>query len=398
MANGRNATPLVIALAGALSLAVAMGIGRFAFTPMLPLMIREGQLDVAAGGWIAAANYVGYLIGAVTAARVRLSAVALGLCALAATAVLTALMAWPSVPLWVAARLLAGIASAWVFVATSVWCLGALNASGAGRYAGTVYAGVGTGIAVAGVYCWIAGSMGSSASSLWLQLAALGVALTVPILPVLRASAQPAAPAAAAPTSASTASGTSGLVICYGVMGFGYILPATFLPVMARAVVDDPFWFGLAWPVFGVTAAASTLIAPWWMARTSRLAVWMHCQWLMAVGALLPSLWANGVTIALSALLVGGTFMIITLAGVQEIRARASHAPGAAVGRMTAAFAAGQIAGPIASALLLHMPALRERGLDLALQVAAAALFLTAWWLRGQATSASIHKEIHHAR
>ena len=56
-------------LAGALSLAVAMGIGRFAFTPMLPLMIRAGQLDMAAGGWMAAANYAGYFAGALTAAR-----------------------------------------------------------------------------------------------------------------------------------------------------------------------------------------------------------------------------------------------------------------------------------------------------------------------------------------
>src|SRR6185369_3604745 len=61
------------ALAGLLSLAAAMGIGRFAFTPLLPLMLREGQLDVAAGGWIAAANYVGYFAGAMSAARVPLS-------------------------------------------------------------------------------------------------------------------------------------------------------------------------------------------------------------------------------------------------------------------------------------------------------------------------------------
>ncbi|MBA2676378.1 YbfB/YjiJ family MFS transporter, partial [Ramlibacter sp.] len=71
--------PAALALAGLLSLAVAMGIGRFAFTPMLPLMIRDGQLDLAHGGWIAAANYAGYLAGALTAARLRIGAAALGL-------------------------------------------------------------------------------------------------------------------------------------------------------------------------------------------------------------------------------------------------------------------------------------------------------------------------------
>ncbi len=71
--NQAGPSPLAVCLAGALSLAVAMGIGRFAFTPMLPLMIQGGQLDVAAGGWLAAANYAGYLLGAMTASRMRLA-------------------------------------------------------------------------------------------------------------------------------------------------------------------------------------------------------------------------------------------------------------------------------------------------------------------------------------
>src|SRR3954454_22184241 len=116
-----------IGMAGLLSLAVAMGIGRFAFTPMLPLMLQAGQLDVAAGGWIAAANYAGYLVGALTAARTGWTAPRLAVIALLSTAVLTAAMALQGpVAWWAALRLLAGIASAWAFVATSVWCLGAL--------------------------------------------------------------------------------------------------------------------------------------------------------------------------------------------------------------------------------------------------------------------------------
>ena len=53
-------------------------------------------------------------------------------------------------------------------------------------------------------------------------------------------------------------------------MGFGYILPATFLPVLARSVVDDPRVFGLAWPVFGATAALSTLLAARLLQRRDR--------------------------------------------------------------------------------------------------------------------------------
>ena len=89
-----------LTLAGLLSLAVAMGIGRFAFTPVLPTMLREGLLDVAQGSWIAAANYLGYWLGALTAARLPLGAGALATLALLATAALTAAMALPFAAAW----------------------------------------------------------------------------------------------------------------------------------------------------------------------------------------------------------------------------------------------------------------------------------------------------------
>ena len=42
-----------------LGLAAAMGIGRFAFTPLMPLMQAHSGLSLAQGGWLAAANYAG---------------------------------------------------------------------------------------------------------------------------------------------------------------------------------------------------------------------------------------------------------------------------------------------------------------------------------------------------
>lgn len=379
--TARPPSTFALCIAGALSLAVAMGIGRFAFTPVLPLMIREGQLDVAAGGWIAAANYLGYLTGALTARKLPGRATQLALLGLLLTVVLTAAMAWPGAWLWGAWRFLAGMASAWVFVATAVWCLGALGQAGQPQAASWVYAGVGAGIALAGLHAWAAGVAHVSASALWLQLALLALALALPVVFVLRRIQAPAATPAAV-TAPAAASGVSwGLTCCYGVMGFGYILPATFLPVLARNVVDDPAAFGLAWPVFGGIAAVSTLVAGRWLQRRPHIEVWAVCQALMGVGTLLPSLWTDGFVILLSALLVGGTFMIVTLAGVQVARARTQGDPRSAVGRMTAAFAIGQIAGPVASALLLNVPSLRTNGLDIALQVAAASLFATAVWL-----------------
>ena len=393
----RPPSTFALCIAGALSLAVAMGIGRFAFTPVLPLMIRHGQLDLVAGGWIAAANYLGYLAGALTARKLPGRATQLALLGLVLTVVLTAAMAWPGAWLWGTWRFLAGMASAWVFVATAVWCLGALGQAGIPQAASLVYAGVGAGIALAGLHGWAAGVANVTASALWLQLALLALVLSLPVVFVLRQiSTSTLAPAA--PAAPGAAPGVSwGLIFCYGVMGFGYILPATFLPVLARNVVDDPASFGLAWPVFGGIAAVSTIVAGRWLQRRPHIEVWAVCQALMGVGTLLPSLCTHGFVILLSALLVGGTFMIVTLAGVQVARARTQGDPRNAVGRMTAAFAIGQIAGPVTSALLLNVPSLRTTGLAIALQVAAASLFATAVWLLRESRSPHLSTETSHA-
>ena len=385
-------------MAGLLSLAAAMGIGRFAFTPVLPLMLREGGLDLAFAGWLAAANYAGYLVGGLTAARLPLRAQAHALAALAATALLTAAMALHAPALWLLLRFAAGVASAWVFVATSVWCLGALAQRGRADAGGWVYAGVGTGIALTGLYCAGAGMAGLQADELWMHLGLFALVLMAPVAWV--ASRLPAVTAAgrASVLTVPVRDGEgAGLIVSYGLMGFGYILPATFLPALARTVVDDPRLFGLAWPVFGATAAASTVLAGWVLRRARRVQVWAVCQLLMGVGVLLPSLWLNGATIALSALLVGGTFMVITLAGVQEMRARAPAAAARLVARITAAFALGQIAGPVLSALLLQWPALRERSLPIALQVGAFGLLASGAWLWRRAFHPHPDEELSHA-
>ncbi|MBT2325825.1 YbfB/YjiJ family MFS transporter [Variovorax paradoxus] len=362
--------------AGFVALAMAMGIGRFAFTPMLPLMIRAGSADVAAGGWLAAANYAGYLLGALSTARIPLSPQRVGLLSLAAIALSTAAMGWTdSLALWLVLRFVAGVASAWALVSTSVWCLGWLARFDRAAGPGLLYAGVGAGIALAGLYCWRAGAAGVAPDVLWLQLGALAF---VGLLVVAALMPRGAVAQASRPTSSGGV--PWGLVICYGILGFGYILPATFLPVLARAVVDDPAVFGAAWPVFGAAAALSTLLASVLLPRVARRHVLAGSHALMALGCLLPVLHLSVITVLLAALLVGGTFMVATMAGMQEARARSVGDPTRALGRMTAAFAIGQMAGPVLSSALSGSAA-GFGGLFIALAAAAVALLGSAWWL-----------------
>ena len=165
-ASVREPSTLAIGLAGALALAVAMGIGRFAFTPLLPLMQREGLLGSGGGAALAAVNYAGYLLGALTAARLATRPRRLVLASLLATATVTAAAGvLHAMAAWLLLRGLAGVFSAWVMVGVSSWAIGALARRGRADAGGWVYAGVGLGIAAAGALAWALAAEG--AALLW---------------------------------------------------------------------------------------------------------------------------------------------------------------------------------------------------------------------------------------
>ena len=378
--------PLVVALAGMLSLAVAMGIGRFAFTPLLPMMLHDGVIDLPGASWLATANYLGYWLGAMACALqpwvwsrlpalrpvVHTTAMRLGL---ALTVVLTLGMAlhWPVAwPLW---RFLAGIASALVFVYTSGWCLARLAAAGAPQLGGVIFVGPGLGIAVSGLAATAMVASGLSAATGWAAMAALAVVLTAVVWPQL----QGVVAQVASPTGLSGASGGSAmalLAVAYGLAGFGYIVTATFLPVIARQTLPGSIWLDLFWPLFGVGVAAGALITIRFPAHWDRRHLLMGCYALQAVGIMLGVWWPSLLGFALGSLLIGLPFTAITLFAMQEVRRVRPHGASAFIGLLTATYGLGQIAGPPWVAVLLGRSASAAQGFALSLETAAASLVL----------------------
>ncbi|WP_342105350.1 YbfB/YjiJ family MFS transporter [Methylobacterium sp. SI9] len=345
-----------IVASGLVALAVAMGIGRFAFTPLLPLMVRDGTLSPAAGAEWAAANYVGYFLGALTAAwfagdprrGLLLSLLGVALTTLAMGAIGTG-----TVPLLgLGLRAAAGVFSAWALVCASGWCLAELARRQSGQAGAWIYTGVGLGIALAGLLTWLGGRQ--SGRGLWLELGALagvGALFVWAQSPLASAGADTRTARLTERAAASAAPPSRGrqlsLVVCYGTFGFGYIVPATFLPSMARALAPDPLVFGLTWPLFGLAAALSVAAVARFAPGGSRQRIWALAQGVMALGTALPLVVQTLPAIALSAVLVGGTFMVATMAGLQLAREARPDNPTPLLARMTAAFAAGQIAGPL---------------------------------------------------
>jgi len=343
------AQPVAVAVFGLLGLAAAIGIGRFAFTPRLPLMQAEG-LSLAAGAWLASANYLGYFAGALAATIAPPAlhrAIRGGLAAVAASTVAMA-FAGGFVP-WMLLRFVAGVASAYVMVGISAWSLGMLAAAGRLEAAGWVYAGVGAGIMLAGLFALAIAASGFGHAAGWAVLGGLAALVLGGGWAVWRPMPLPGAPAVALPGAPGRIFDAAEwtLLAAFGGFGFGYILPATFIPAAARALVDDPFVFGWAWPVFGLAAALSTIALALGRARLSARLLAIGSLVVMAAGVLVPAFWHGITAIVVSALCVGGTFMVMTLAGLREARRIAIGSPARLIAAMTAAFAIGQLLGPM---------------------------------------------------
>ncbi len=381
--------PMAVALAGLLSLAVAMGIGRFAFTPLLPMMLNDGVISLPAASWLATANYVGYWLGAIACALQPLlwarwrpgrplthtTAVRIGL---VSTVLLTLAMALPLPALWPLLRFLAGLASALVFVYLSGWCLARLSALGHPELAGLIFVGPGLGIAVSGLAATGMVAGGARASSAWAAFALLAAVLTALAWPRLQGPVAAPAQASAGPVAGAQRGTLMLFTLAYGLAGLGYIVTATFLPVIARqALPGGSVWPDLFWPLFGLAVAVgalTTLRLPSWDRRKLLVA----CYAMQALGVLLTVWWPSLAGFALGSLLLGLPFTAITLFAVQEARRLLPHNASALIGTLTASWGLGQIAGPPLVAWLLPRSASAAQGFERALLAATGALVLGA--------------------
>lgn len=343
-----------VALAGMVSLAVAMGVGRFAFTPLLPMMLHDGSVTLAQGSWLATLNYIGYFAGAVFCLFIRPDAARMVRLALAATVLLTLAMAAPGgMPAWGLWRTAAGIASAVALVYTSAWCMQRLAELGRPALGGLIFSGPGLGIAVTGLSAFGMVGAGWTANAGWIAFGALSLGLVAAVWWVF-ASRRPAdagAPAAAGP-SAGTAPAprlnkeTVALTLAYGLAGFGYIITATFLPVIARQAMPGSLWADLFWPIFGAGVAAGALAAMRIGLTQDNRTLLAWAYGMQATGVAIAVVWPTVAGFAVSSLLTGLPFTALVLFAMREARRLWGPNAPRLIGLMTASYGLGQIVGP----------------------------------------------------
>ncbi len=361
-----------IALTGFLVLVVAMGIGRFAFTPQVPLMISEGQLTLTSAGLVAATNYLGYLVGAWDAMRARRSVELRLLAGVWGAVILTLLSALVDAALWHGViRFLLGWASGWAMVLIAAWSNERLAQLGKPGLSAAVFAGPGAGIFISGLLAVGIHSLGLTASEAWLVYGMLALVFVLLIARNLPRKGELHRPDAAPEPLILTAP-LKRLAWSYSLAGFGYILPATFLSQMAHARFPDSVFAQFIWPVFGGAAVLGIVLG----IATRRL---LHSNqrlalvlWLQALGVFAADVVPGMAGLVLGALLVGGGFLCAVQLALQYGREMAPAHTRYLAGLLTTGYAVGQLVGPALSAL---STALTHR-LEPALYVAGAALIV----------------------
>lgn len=330
-------------------LAAAMGIGRFVYTPILPLMTAQAGLSTSAAGHLATANYVGYLVGAVAGAcspRLARSIAACRVSIVVLVASLAAMALTDNVFSWMVLRLTAGVASALVFVIAINTVLEHLH-DHPPHLPGWAFGGVGIGIALSAALVFGLPAQTGWRAAWWLAAglaAALGAAAWS-LRPVPRAEG----------VKITGGQGNAAhrpfawLFGSYTLEGIGYIIAGTFL--VAAIAQHSPGRLGTgAWLVVGLAAIPSAAL---WARLSSRYShpVLLATALLLQAGGIGLACTGNGLAALIGAVLFGGTFIGISTLALAA--GRLLQFPGA-VALLTAGYSVGQIIGPVAVSPFVH--------------------------------------------
>lgn len=341
---------LLLALAGAVVLAIGMGYGRFSYTGILPVMLKEGLLSLHQGNLAASANYAGYLLGALLLAKAkpgdarRLNMVSVGL-----TIGCLLLLAWTRSP-WavVAVRGFAGLLSAVSLIAASLWLLQHMKHH---HGAPVLYSGVGLGIFLSAEFIALGKAYGYSSQQIWLLCGITALLLFMLVFRLLLSPPdylvdyQPQAVGQIEQVKGPVRDAWRLLAI-YGLAGFGYIITATYLPLFLSGQLSslDPVQL---WAIFGLAAVPSCFVWHKVVQKYGYRRAFTANLLVQAAGVVLPAFSQSLLFCLLSALLVGFTFTGTVTIALPEAKRLAHLVRFNMIAAMTAIYGIGQIIGPL---------------------------------------------------
>lgn len=360
-----------VMLAGIFSMIVTIGVARFAYTPLLPVMQADTWLDDASGGWLATINYAGYMVGAILAASISDLRVKdkLYRLYLVLAVVTTVAMAWTeNAVLWALLRFISGVSSSGGMLLAAGLVLNWLMRHEFRGELGIHFAGAGVGIIFAGLMVELMLGLSQSWDQQWLWFALAAAVLSIPAwrwMPVpdvrpMTVSGQVMEDRPPSPLFMKV------LMLAYFCAGYGYVISATFI---VDIVEQQPLLEGMgAWTFVIVGLAAMPAVILWDRVarRLGYLRALMLAYSVQVLGIVLPAVSDSMISAVLSAVLYGGTFLgcvslVLTMAGRFY-----PTKPAKLMGKMTLSYGVAQIVAPALTGILAQQQGNYDLGLWLA--------------------------------
>ncbi|AQU81781.1 MULTISPECIES: YbfB/YjiJ family MFS transporter [unclassified Halomonas] len=386
-----------VLLAGVFSQLLCIGVARFAYTPLLPVMQQQTWIGDADGGWLAALNYAGYMLGALLAATVRsihMKDTLYRICLVLAVFTTAGMALTEHFWLWAGLRFLAGFSSSGAMLLASGLILHWLIQHHQRVELGIHFAGLGLGIVLAAVAVELMLALSMDWQAQWWGFSILAVGLSVPAWrwlprPLL---AQPGARAGSV-TNPPTRTFMRWMLAAYFCAGYGYVISATFIVTI---VEREPLLAGAGnWTFALVGLAAAPAVMLWDLVarRIGYLGALIVAMGLQVIGIILPAVTTNLAAVLFSAVLYGGTFLgcvslVLTMAGRLY-----PASPARLMGKMTLAYGAAQIIAPALTGMLAEATGHYGVGLWLAGGFVALGALLLVWLRRVDQTAQRLDAE-----
>jgi predicted MFS family arabinose efflux permease len=328
---------------------VGIGLARFAYTPLIPVLIRAGWFSPAQADYLGAANFAGYLAGAL-AARWLARAIAprallRGMMVLATLAFFACMS-----PVWVvwffAWRFLAGVAGGVLMILAAPSILPFVPAHRRGVTTGAIFTGIGLGIAASGTLIPLL--LRGGVAGAWIGLGAISAGLTA-----LAWGGWPRAPAPHPPAHSAVPGRIGGalfaVILAYGLNAIALVPHMVFLvDYVARGLGRGLASGAAVWVAFGLGAIVGPTFAGWVADRFGFAAAQRFA--LVLQGAAVALLLASAATpVLLLSAAIAGAFTpgvsALMLGRVNTLTAAGSDAARAGWSWATTAWAVGQTAG-----------------------------------------------------
>ena len=348
-----NKQHIGVLVGGILLLVVAMGISRFAFTPLLPFMRVDEGLSFQQGGLLASSNYIGYFVGALGAGFIAkkkkqfllwnvvinvLSIILMGIC--------------ETYLIWIILRFVAGATGGFIFVLTSSIVMDYLAQRLLTKWSGYIFSGVGLGIAISGVVVpYIEGIVHWEGT--WIGLGLLSALFFLTTMMLWRqVVVHDYEPLEKTDDTNIWKGIMPWLIAAYGLEGLGYIITGTFLVDIIYNIEDLRALAGFSWVIVGLAGIPS---APIWMSLMTRFSpfkMMVLAYSLQIIGISLPVFSQTTWSVLLSAFLFGATFVGLVTLSTSYGRQLYPKQSAKVVSLLTTAYAIGQIVGPLIASRL----------------------------------------------